>query len=147
VQRRRIDDAAVDGDAALHDHLFGVASRGEPCARQHLGDALAGLPRFRLLTGRALLEVPLVEVALALAVFAAAAERRPPGEDLAVILIVPTRPIRKTITRSALAALLPTLAAFGALTPRAVEFRAITAIIIATRPIEFRPIAPFSVAI
>ena len=42
VERRRIDDAAVDGDAALHDPFLGIAARGEAGARHHLGDALAG---------------------------------------------------------------------------------------------------------
>ena len=55
VERRRIDDAAVDGDAALRDPFLGVAARGEAGARHHLGDALAGFLFARRLR-RALVE-------------------------------------------------------------------------------------------
>jgi hypothetical protein len=68
VERRRIDDAAIDGDAALHDPFLGVAARGQAGARQHLGDALAGFLLARR-TGGALFRLR-----LALAVFAATAE-------------------------------------------------------------------------
>src|SRR6202171_506430 len=86
VERPRIDDAGVGGDEALHDPFLGVAARGKPSARHHLGDALAGFlfawrPR----------RTPLVR--LALAVFAAAAECRTFYEDLAVVLVVAAGPI------------------------------------------------------
>src|ERR1700688_4466334 len=86
IERRRIDEAAVDGDAALHDPFLGVAARGQPRPRQHLGDALAGFlftrrPRRAPLVGRAL------------AIGATAAERRTLGENLAVVLVVAARPV------------------------------------------------------
>src|SRR5581483_4905986 len=110
VERRRIDDAAVDGDAALHDHLLGIPARSQPGACQHLGDPLAALLRFRLLARGALVDIALVEVALALAILASAAERRTLGEDLAVVFIVAAGPV------IAARMLLPIPAALGALT-------------------------------
>src|SRR5262249_29941886 len=92
VERRRIDDAAVHGDAALRYHLLGVAARGEPRPRQHLGDALAVLLGLRLLA-----LAPAIEIALPLAIGAAAAEGRTLGKDLAVVLIVAARPVGEAI--------------------------------------------------
>ena len=105
VERRRIDDAAVDGDAALRDPFLGIAARGKAGAGHHLGDALAGfLDAWRLRRA-------LVEFRLALAIGAAAAERRTLCENLAVVLVLATRPI---VTRFAARMLLPVGAAFAA---------------------------------
>src|ERR1700719_3655898 len=97
IERRRIDDAAVDGDAALHDPFLGVAARGKPRPRHHLGDALAG---FLLARGpwRTTL------VAHALTIGATATECWALGENLGVVLIVAARPIGLMIERSRLAA-------------------------------------------
>src|SRR5712691_709746 len=97
IERRRIDDAAVDRDAALHDPFLGVAARGEACPRHHLGDALAGF-----LFARRPRRTPLVR--LALAVLAAAAERRTFYEDLAVVFVVAAGPIGRSIRGSCIAA-------------------------------------------
>jgi hypothetical protein len=125
VERRRIDDAAVDGDAALRDPFLGIAPRGQASAGDHLGDALAGFLDARRLR-RAL-----VEFRLALTVSATAAERRTFCKNLAVVLVLAARPI---VTRFAARMLLPIGAAFGPsrvavaipLT-RTIEFRAILA--------------------
>src|SRR5216684_4103289 len=134
IQRRRIDDAAVDRDPALHDPFLGIAARGKPCARHRLGDPLTGflLPRF-------LADSALVEIRLALAIGAAAAKRRALGENLAVVLIVAARPISKTVRGPAVAArmFLPIGAAFGPLA-WPLEFRTILARL--TRAIELRPV-------
>src|SRR6202453_539323 len=118
VERRRIDHTAVDRDAALPDPFLGVAARGETGAGHHLGNALAS---FLFARGpcRAFLEVR-----LALAIFAAAAECRAFGKYLAVVLIVAAR----TVGDPWLAArmLLPIGAAFRPLA-RPIEFRAILA--------------------
>src|ERR1700716_3385261 len=90
IERRRIDDAAVDRDAALHDPFLGVAARGETGPRHHLGDALAGF-----LFARGPRRTPLVR--LALAVLAAAAERRAFYEDLAVVFVVAAGPVGRSI--------------------------------------------------
>src|SRR5712691_3690535 len=97
IERRRIDHAAVDRDAALHDPFLGVAARGEACPRHHLGDALAGF-----LFARRPRRTPLVR--LALAVLAAAAERRTFYEDLAVVFVVAAGPIGRSIRGSCIAA-------------------------------------------
>src|SRR3954469_22395141 len=117
VERRRIDRASVDGAAALRDPFLGIAARGEPGAGSHLGDALAGFLDARRLR-RAL-----VEFRLALAIGAAAPERRTFCKNLGVVLVLATRPI---FTRFAARMLLPVGAA---LRPWAVtvEFRAILA--------------------
>src|SRR6266851_2913635 len=90
IERRRIDDAAVDRDPALYDPFLGVAARGETGPRHHLGDALAGF-----LFARGPRRTPLVR--LALAVFAAAAERRAFYEDLAVVFVVAAGPVGRSI--------------------------------------------------
>src|ERR1700730_3313379 len=87
IERRRIYHAAVDGDAALHDPFLGVAARGQPCPRHHLGDALAGF-----LFARRPRRTPLVR--LALAVFAAAAEWRTFYKELAVVFVVAAGAVR-----------------------------------------------------
>src|SRR6185503_6121997 len=87
VERGRIDDAAVDGDAALRDPFLGIAARGEARAGHHLGNALAGFLDLRRLR-RAL-----VEFRLALAISATTAERRTFCKNLAVVLVLATRPI------------------------------------------------------
>src|SRR5438093_3333869 len=115
VERRRIDHAAVGGDPALRDPFLGVAARGKASAGNHLGDALAGFLDARWLR-RAL-----VEFRLALAIGAAAAERRTFCKNLAVVLVLATRPI---VPRFTARMLLPVGAAFGPLA-RTVEFRAI----------------------
>src|SRR4029077_10143296 len=136
IQRRRIDDAAVDGDAALRDPLFGVAARGKPCARDHLGDPLAGF-LFARWTRR-----PRFEIRRALAIGATAAECRTLGKDPAVVFIVAARAI---VTRFTARMFLPAGAAFGpssvalAIAAGAVEFRAIPAIF--ARTIELRTLA------
>ena len=94
IERRRIDDAAVDGDAALRDPFLGIAARGKACPRHHLGDALAGFLRCG---GRG---ARLLEFRLALAIGAAAAERRPFCKNLAVVLVVAARPIGNRRSRS-----------------------------------------------
>ena len=43
VQRRAVDDAAVDGNLTQFDHPLGLAPRGDTGARQDLGDTLAGV--------------------------------------------------------------------------------------------------------
>src|SRR5450631_2232438 len=113
VERRRIDQAAVDGDAALHDPFLGVAPRGQSCPRHHLGNALAGFLFARRSRRTAL-------VGLALAVFAAAAERRTFYKDLAVVLVVAAGPIGRL--RFAARMFLPGTAAFA----RALEFRTVS---------------------
>src|SRR5690606_28561320 len=40
IDRRRVENLAVEGDAAGGDHLLGVAARGDAGARQTAGDAL-----------------------------------------------------------------------------------------------------------
>src|SRR6266851_5671284 len=117
IERRRIDHAAVDGDAALHDPFLGVAARGKTRARHHLGDALAGFLFARRPRRTAL-------VGLALAVFAAAAECRTFYKDLAVILVVAAGPIGRSIGRSRFAArmFVPGTAALA----RSLEFRTVS---------------------
>src|ERR1700736_3908630 len=119
VERRRIDHAAVDRDAALHDPFLGVAARGQPCPRHHLGDPLSGF-LFARRPRRAF-----VEIRRALAIGAAAAERRALGEDLAVVLIVAARPVGIAIEGPGFAArmLLPGATPFA----RTLEFRTILA--------------------
>src|SRR3981081_2380084 len=141
IERRRIDDAAVDGDAALHDPFLGVAARGKTGARQHLGNALAGF-LFTRRTGSAFLEIR-----LALAVLAAAAERRPFGKHLAVVLVVAARPFG---TRVAARMFLPGAAAFTrvalAIPARPVEFRTVLAGAILARTVETGTVALWSVS-
>ena len=152
VERRRVDDAAVDGDAAGRHHFLGIAARGEPGAGQHLGDALACLLRLRLLAGCAPFKI-----ALAFAIGAAATKGGALGKYPAVVLIVAARPVGEAIfavapavsavtIRAALAArmLLPVHPTFRALAPRPIEvaiatFSSVTAAIPA-RTIEFRAI-------
>src|SRR5882672_9692171 len=131
IERRRIDHAAVDGDAALHDPFLGVAARGQPCPRHDFRNALA-----RFLFARRP-GCPFLEIGLALAILAAAAERRTPGEDFALILIVAARPIGISVKGLRLAArmLLPGAALFA----RTLEFRTVF-----TRTIEFRPLAKWA---
>src|SRR5437899_1895797 len=131
IERRRIDDAAVDRDAALHDPLFGIAARGEASPRHHLGDAFsrflfARRPRRPALVGRAF------------TIGAATAERRAFCKDLAVVFVVAARPIRVAVKRSRLAArmLLPGVAAFA----RTLEFRTILAGTIELRPLAKRTV-------
>src|SRR6185312_8846484 len=116
VERRRIDHAAIDRDAALHDPFLGVATRGETGAGHHLGDAFAGF-LFARRPWR-----PFIEVRLALAIFAAAAEGRALGKYLAVVLIVAARPIGDPCLAARM--LLPVGAAFGPLA-RPIEFRTV----------------------
>jgi hypothetical protein len=99
----------------LRDPFLGVAARGQPCPRHHLGDALAGFLDARRLR-RALLEFR-----LALAIGAAATERGTFGKDLAVVFIVAARPI---VTRFAARMFLPIGSTLGPLT-RTIEFRTI----------------------
>src|SRR6266851_4592617 len=119
VKRRRIDHAAVDGDAALHDPFLGVAARSQSRPRHHLGDALAGF----LLAGRP--GCAFVEIGRALPIGAAAAERRTLGENLSIVLLVAARPVGVAIERprSAARMLLPGAAPFT----RTLEFRTILA--------------------
>src|SRR5258706_8423727 len=109
IERRRIDHAAVDGDAALHDPFLGIAARGEACPRHHFRDALAGFLFARRPRRTAL-------VGLALAIFAAAAECRTFCKDLAVVFIVAAGPIGRS--RLAARMLLPGAAALA----RTLEF-------------------------
>src|SRR6185437_9417401 len=126
VERRRIDEAAVDGDAPLRDDLLGVAARGEPCACQHFRDTLAGFLRLCFLARGAL-----VEISLSLAIGAATAEGRALRKDLAVVLIVPARAVGEVIGSAASAArmLLPVHAALGTRATVAIEARAIAAML------------------
>ena len=139
IQRRRIDDAAVHGDAALRHHLLGIATRSEPGAGEYLGDALAGLLRLRCLAWR----TP-VEVRLPLAIGAAAAEGGTFRENLAVVLIVAARAVGETVGRTALAArmLLPVHAAFRPLAAGAIElaFSPFFAVTLPARTVEFRAV-------
>ncbi len=128
VERRRIDHAAVDGDAALRDPFLGVAARGEAGAGHHLGDALAGF----LDLGR--LRSALFEFGFALTVSTTAAERRTLGKNLAVVLVLAARPI---VTRFAARMFLPVGAAFRALA-RTIELRAIAGGTIFARTREAR---------
>src|SRR4051812_28880995 len=148
VERRRIDHPAVDADAALRDHLLGVAARGEARTREHLGDTLAGLLRLDLF----LAARPPLGITIALAIGAAAAEGRTLLEDPALIFVF----ARWTIggTRFAAGMLVPVGTALGTLA-RTIEFRAIAAAIeprtiiawtielgtIEFGPIEFGPLA------
>src|ERR1700737_3647824 len=118
TERRRIDHAAVDGDAALHDPFLGVAARGQPCPRHHLGDALAGFLFARRSRRTAL-------VRRTLAIGAAAAERGGVGKYLAVFFVVAARPIGIAAKGSRIAArmLLPGATPFA----RTLEFRAVVA--------------------
>jgi hypothetical protein len=122
VERGRIDDAAVDGDAALRDPFLGIAARGKTGAGHHLGDALAGFLDARRLR-RAF-----VEFRRAFTVSATAAERRTFCKNPAVVLVLATRPI---VTGFAARMLLPVGAAFP---------RVALAIPVLARTIEFRPI-------
>src|SRR6185437_9230013 len=88
IQRRRIDDPAVDGNTSLHDPLFGVAARGETGARQYLGDALTGLLGLCLFARRAS-----VEIDLAFPIGAAAAEGRTFRKTLVLLFVVPALPL------------------------------------------------------
>src|ERR1700693_3569313 len=120
IERRRIDHAAVDRDAALHDPFLGVAARGQPGPRHPLGDPLTGF-LFARRTRRAAL------VGRALAIGAAAAEGGAFCKYLAVVLIVAARTLGVAIERARFAArmFLPVGATFRAL----------------TRPVELRPLA------
>src|SRR6266850_4681844 len=108
IERRRIDHAAVDRDTALHDPFLGVAARGEARPRHHLGDALAGFLFARRPRRTSL-------VRLALAILAAAAERRALYKDLAVVFVVAAGPIARSIRRLRVAArmFLPGTSAFA----------------------------------
>src|SRR6185312_15321667 len=130
IERRRVDDTAVDGDAALHNPRLGVAARGQPRPRNHLGDALAGF-----LFARRPRRTPFVGNPFA--VSATAAESRTLGEDPAVILIVAPRPIGMAV---AARMLLPCRASLGSLS-RTVEFQAILA-----RAVEFARFAKWAIA-
>ena len=88
VERRRIDDAAVDGDAALRDPFLGIAARGQAGAGHHLGDALAGF-----LDACGGCGARLSNSGLALAIGTTAAERRTFCKNLAVVLVLAARPI------------------------------------------------------
>src|SRR5258708_6323505 len=131
IERRRIDHAAVDRDAALHDPFLGVAARGQPCPRHHLGDAFAGF-LFARRSRRTALVKP------TLAIGAAAAERRALGKDLAVVFVVAARPIRIAAKGSRVAArmLLPGATPFA----RTLEFRTVVAGTIETGTITLRPV-------
>src|SRR3984885_11929625 len=141
VERRRINHPAIDRDTALHDPLLGIAARGKTGARHHLSDAFAGF-LFARRPWRAFLEVR-----LALAIFAAAAERRAFRKYLAVVLIVAARTIRDVWLAARM--LLPVGTAFRPLA-RPIEFRAIlararkarafVAAPVLTRFVEMRPI-------
>src|SRR5262249_7679900 len=134
VERRRVDDAAVDGDAALRDHLLGVAPRGQASARQHLRNALAGLLRLRIfLTTR-----PPVEITIALAIGTAASEGRTPGEYLTVVLIVAARPVAEAAFAARM--LLPVHAALRPLVARPAELRTVFAKAFLARARETRTI-------
>src|SRR5258707_10927812 len=137
IERRRIDHAAVDGDGALHDPFLGVAARGQPCPRHHFRNALAGF-LFARRPG-----CPFLEIGLALAILAAAAERRTSGEDFALILIVAARSIGISVKRLRLAArmLLPGAAPFA----RTLEFRTVLAVL--PGPVELRPLAQRAIAL
>src|SRR5205823_2840176 len=117
VERRRIDDAAVDGDSALRDPFLGIAARGKSSAGNYLGDALAGFLDARRLRGA------LVEFRLAFTVSSTAAERRTFCKNLAVVLVLATRPI---VPRFTARMLLPVGAALRPVTGP-IEFRAIFA--------------------
>src|SRR6202790_3871387 len=137
IERRRIDDAAVDADAALHDPFLGVAARGKASPRHHLGDALAGLLFARRARRAAL-------VGRALAIGAAAAERRAFGQDLGIVLVVAARPLGIAIIgwRVAARMLLPVVPrARLALSARPLEFRPVLA-----GPSEFRPLPERAIA-
>src|SRR3954447_417749 len=125
VERGRIDKAAVDRDAALHDPFLRVTARGKPCPRDHLGDALAGF-LFTWRSGRTAF------LARSLAIGAAAAERRTFGENLAVVLVFAARPVRISIERSGFAA--------GMFLPVGTA-RPTLAVPIAPRPFELRPLS------
>src|ERR1700719_2236047 len=129
IERRRIDHAAVDRDAALHDPFLGIAARGETGTRHHLGDALAGF-LFARRPWRTF-----IEVRLALAIFAAATECRTFCKYLAVVFIVAARPIGDRCLAARM--LLPVGAAFGPLA-RPVEFRTLAKRAIAWRAIFAR---------
>src|ERR1700675_4846048 len=136
IQRRRIDHAAVDGDAALHDPFLGVATRSQPGPRHYFRNALAGF-LFARGAGCAFLEIR-----LALAIFAATAERRTPGENLALVLVVAARTVGVSIRRSRIAAwmFLPGAASFA----RTLEFRTVfsrVTVAIPAGPVELRPLA------
>ena len=83
---------------------------------------------------------PLVEVGLAFAIGAAAAERRTLGKNLAVVLVLAARPV---FTGFVARMFLPVGAAFRPLT-RTVEFRAVAAVF--TGPVEFRPFTERTIA-
>src|SRR5436309_2535726 len=131
VERGRIDDAAVDGDAPLHDPFLSIAARGKSRPRQRLGDAFA-----RFLDARGLRRA-FFEFALALAVGAATAEGRTFGEDLAVVLVLPARPI---LTRIAARMLLPVVAGLAAALARTLEFRTLAKGAIALESFTLRTI-------
>ena len=134
VERGRIDDTAVDGDAPLLDPFLGVAARGKAGARHQFRNALAALFRRGRRWRLAFVVGP------ALAIGAAAAEGRTPGENLAVVLVVAPWPIRKTIAPLLAARMvLPRLAASSArravaILARTAELRTIAALL--ARPIE-----------
>src|SRR6185312_9658846 len=134
VERRRVDDAAVDGDAALRDHLLGIAARGKARARQCLCNALTGFLRLYFLARGA----P-VEIGLPLAVGAAAAKGRTLREDLAVVLIVAARTIGETAFAARMAIVAAAAGLLIALEPGAAEFGAIFTRVIVARTREARP--------
>src|ERR1700716_1763925 len=144
IERRRIDHAAVDRDAALHDPFLGIAARSQPSPRQHLGDALAGF-----LFARRPRRSPLVRRALAIG--AAPAERRALGKNLGIVFVVAPRPIGIAVKRSRIAArmLLPGTASFSrvalSIPPRTLEFRTVGAAFPGT--IEFRPLTKRAIAL
>src|SRR4029077_3188929 len=101
-----------------------------------LGDALAGLLRLRLFIAPR----PAIEITIALAIGAAATERRTLLENPALVLVFTTRTIAETAFAARM--LVPVGAALGALA-RTIEFRAVAAastafaIAVTTGPIEF----------
>jgi hypothetical protein len=103
----------------LRNHLLGVAAGCKACSRDHLGDALAGLLRFRLGASAAALII-----GRAFAIGTATAESRPLCKNLAVVLVVAARTI---VAITAAWPLLPVATA----TARPVELRTIV-----TRPVE-----------
>src|SRR3569623_527444 len=102
VERRRIDNAAVDGNATLRDPFLRIAPRAQPCPRHGLGDPLAGLVLLWCCAWRAL-----VRIRRPLAISPAPTKGRALGENLAVVLVFAARAFAALATRM----LLPGVAA------------------------------------